>query len=90
MDPKMAAYCQAVRDSEGKFHGHELHHVLRDYNNATDMLVKTTSSRKPVPHRVFASGQHAPSVREEAEKQRGRSRQKKKNPKSWQLTNHPS
>jgi hypothetical protein len=32
MDPKMAAYCQAMRDLEDKFHGLELHHVMRDYN----------------------------------------------------------
>jgi hypothetical protein len=55
MDPKMAAYCQAVHDLEGKFHRLELHHVLRDYNKATDVLTKTASNRKPVPHRVFAS-----------------------------------
>jgi hypothetical protein len=30
VDSKMAAYCQAVRDLEGKFHGLELHHVLHD------------------------------------------------------------
>jgi ribonuclease HI len=37
-DPKMAAYCQAVRDLEGKFHGLELHHVLCEYNKAADVL----------------------------------------------------
>jgi ribonuclease HI len=68
VDPKMAAYCQAVRDLEDKFHGHELHHVLRDYNKAADILMKTVSSRSPVPHGVFASDQHAPSVRTEGEK----------------------
>jgi hypothetical protein len=68
MDPKMAAYCQAVRKLEGMFHGLELHHVLRDYNKAADVLAKTTSSRKPVPHGFFASDQHAPSVRVEGEK----------------------
>jgi hypothetical protein len=57
MDPKMAAYCQAVRDLEGKFHGLELHHMLRDYNKAVDVLAKTASSRKTVPHGVFASDQ---------------------------------
>jgi hypothetical protein len=57
MDLKMAAYCQAVRDLEGKFHGLELHHVLSDYNKAADVLAKTASSRKPVPHGVFASDQ---------------------------------
>jgi ribonuclease HI len=65
VDPKMAAYCQAVRDPEGKFHGLELHHVLRDYNRATDVLTKAASSRSPVPHGVFASDQHQPSMRAE-------------------------
>jgi hypothetical protein len=44
VDPKMAAYCQAVRDLEGKFHGLELHHVLRDYNKVADVLAKAASS----------------------------------------------
>jgi ribonuclease HI len=30
VDPKMAAYCQVVRELEGKFHRLELHHMLRD------------------------------------------------------------
>jgi hypothetical protein len=68
VDRKMAAYCQAVRDLEDKFHGLELHHVLHDYNKAADVLVKTASSRSLVPHRVFASDQHAPSVCAEGEK----------------------
>jgi hypothetical protein len=42
--------------------------VLRDYNNAADVLAKTASSRSLVPHRVFASDQHQPSIREEGEK----------------------
>jgi hypothetical protein len=66
--PKMAAYCQAVPDLEGKFHSLELHHVLRDYNKAHDMLAKTASSHSLVPHGVFVSDQHAPSVRAEGEK----------------------
>jgi hypothetical protein len=61
----MAVYCQAVRDLEGKFHDLELHHVLRDYNKAADMLAKATSSRSPVPHGDFTSDQHQPSVQEE-------------------------
>jgi hypothetical protein len=60
--PKMGAYCQAVRELKGKFHGLELHHVLRDNNKAADVLAKTASSRKLVPHGVFASDQHAPSI----------------------------
>jgi hypothetical protein len=68
VDPKMAAYCQAVRDLEGKFHSLELHHVLRDYNKVVDVLAKAAYSSSPVPHCVFASDQHQPSVREEGDK----------------------
>jgi ribonuclease HI len=68
VDPKMEVYYQAVQDLEGKFHSLELHHVLRDYNKAADVLAKTASSRSPVPHGVFVSDQHAPSVRVEGEK----------------------
>jgi ribonuclease HI len=68
VDPKMVAYCQVVRDLEGKFHGLELHHVLRDYNKAANVLANTVSSHSPVPHGVFASDQHAPSVLAEGEK----------------------
>jgi hypothetical protein len=68
VNPKMAAYCQAVRNLENKFHGLELHRVLHDYNKAADVLTKTASSRSPVPHVVFASDQHVPSIRAEGEK----------------------
>jgi ribonuclease HI len=62
VDPKMGTYCQAMRDLEDKFHGLKLHHVLRDYNKAADILAKTAYSHSPVPHGVFASDQLAPSV----------------------------
>jgi ribonuclease HI len=68
VDPKMASYYQAVQDLEGKFHGLELHHVLRDYNKAANVLAKAASGRSPIPHGIFASDQHQPSVREEGEK----------------------
>jgi ribonuclease HI len=68
VDPRMAAYCQTVRDLEGKFHGLELHHVLRDYNKAANVLTKAASSRSLVPHGVFASDQHQSSIREEGER----------------------
>jgi hypothetical protein len=68
VDPKMAAYCQAVRELEGKFHGLEIHHVLCNYNKAAGVLAKTASSRKSVPHGVFSSDQHAPSVCTEGDK----------------------
>jgi hypothetical protein len=67
-DPKMAAYCRVVRDLKDKFHGLELHHVLRNYNKAADVIAKTASSCKLVPHGVFVSNQHAPSVGVEGEK----------------------
>jgi hypothetical protein len=57
-----------VHDLEDKFHGLELHHMLRDYNKAADILTKTVSSRSLVPHGVFASDQHTPSVRAEGQK----------------------
>jgi ribonuclease HI len=68
VDPNMEAYCQAVRDLEGKFHGLELHHVLCDYNKAADVLAKASSSHNPVPHGVFTSYQHQPSIREDGDK----------------------
>jgi hypothetical protein len=36
LDPKMVAFCQTVRELKDKFHGLELHHMLHDYNKATD------------------------------------------------------
>jgi hypothetical protein len=68
VDPKMAAYCQAIQDLEGKFHDLELHHVLCDYNKAADVLAKAAFCRSPVPHGVFVSNQHQPFVREKGNK----------------------
>jgi hypothetical protein len=42
--------------------------MLCEYNKAADVLTKAASSRSTVPHVVFASGQHQPSVREEGER----------------------
>jgi ribonuclease HI len=43
-DPKMEAYCQEVRCLEDKFHGLELNHIARRYNEAADELAKIASS----------------------------------------------
>jgi ribonuclease HI len=43
-DPKMEAYCKEVRRLEDKFHGLELNHVARRYNEAADELTKIASS----------------------------------------------
>jgi ribonuclease HI len=61
-DPKMEAYCEEVRCLEDKFHGLELNHVARRYNEATDELAKIASSRATVPPDVFARDLHQPSV----------------------------
>jgi len=61
-DPKMDAYCKAVRRLEEKFDGLELNHVLRKYNEATDALAKMASERATVPPDVFVSDLYKPFV----------------------------
>jgi ribonuclease HI len=61
-DPKMEAYCEEVRRLEDKFHGLELNHIARRYNEAADELAKIASSRATVPPDVFARDLHEPSV----------------------------
>jgi ribonuclease HI len=66
-DPKMEAYCEEVRRLEDKFHGLELNHVARRYNEATDELAKIASSRAIVPPDVFARDLYQPSVNTRAD-----------------------
>jgi ribonuclease HI len=66
-DPKMEAYCEEVRRLEDKFHGLELNHVARRYNEAADELAKIASSRTTVPPDVFARDLHQPSVNTRAD-----------------------
>jgi len=61
-DPKMDAYCKAVRRLEEKFDGLELNHVLRKYNEAADALAKMASERAPIPPDVFVSDLYKPSI----------------------------
>jgi ribonuclease HI len=61
-DPKIEAYCQEVRRLEDKFHGLELNHIARRYNEATDELAKIASSQTTVPPDVFAKDLQQPSV----------------------------
>jgi hypothetical protein len=58
----MEAYCEEVRCLEDKFHGIELNHVARRYNEATNELVKIASSRTTVPPDVFVRDLHQPSI----------------------------
>jgi ribonuclease HI len=55
-DPKMEAYCKEVWCLEDKFHGLELNHVARRYNDAADELTKIGSTRATVPPDVFFKG----------------------------------
>jgi len=61
-DPKMDAYCKAVRRLEEKLDGLELNHVLRKYNEAADALAKMASEQATVPPNVFVSDLYKPSV----------------------------
>jgi len=61
-DPKMEAYCKEVRRLEDKFHGLELVHVARRYNEAADDLAKIASTRGTVPPDAFSRDLHEPSV----------------------------
>jgi len=61
-DPKMEAYCKAVRRLEDKFDGLELNHVSRKYNEDADELSKIASGRTTVPLNIFARDIIKPSV----------------------------
>jgi hypothetical protein len=58
LNPKMAVYCQEVRQLEDKFDGLELSHIPRRLNEEADTLAKMASSRQPVPPSIFASDQY--------------------------------
>jgi hypothetical protein len=58
----MEAYYEEVRCLEDKFHGLELNHIARRYNEAIDELAKIASSRTTVPPDVFTKDLHQPSV----------------------------
>ena len=58
----MEAYCKEVRRLEDKFHGLELVHIARRYNEAADKLAKIASTRGTMPPDVFSRDLHEPSV----------------------------
>src|SRR6185503_6460280 len=61
-DPKMEAYCNAVRRLEDKFDGLELNHVPRKYNEDADKLAKIASGRTTVPPNIFSRDIAKPSI----------------------------
>jgi ribonuclease HI len=62
-DQKMEAYCDEVQRLETKFHGLELNHVARWYNETADELAKIASGRTMVPPDVFSRDIYQPSVK---------------------------
>jgi ribonuclease HI len=62
-DRKMEAYCNEVRRLEDKFHGLELNHVARRYNETADELAKIALGRTTVPPDVFSRDIYQPSVK---------------------------
>jgi ribonuclease HI len=62
-DQKMEAYCDEVRRLEDKFHGLELNHIARRYNETTDELAKIASGRTIVPPDVFSRDIYQPFVK---------------------------
>jgi ribonuclease HI len=62
-DRKMEAYCDEVRCLEDKFHGLELNHVARWYNETAYELAKIASRRTTVPPNVFSRDIYQPSVK---------------------------
>jgi hypothetical protein len=60
---KMEAYCDEVRRLEDKFHGLELNHVARRYNETTDELAKIASGQTTVPPNIFSRDIYQPSVK---------------------------
>jgi hypothetical protein len=59
----MEAYYDEVRRLEDKFHGLELNHVARRYNETADELGKIASRRTTVPPDVFSRDIYQPSVK---------------------------
>jgi ribonuclease HI len=62
-DQKMEAYYDKVRRLEDKFHGLELNHVARRYNETADELAKIASGRTTVPPNFFSRDIYQPSVK---------------------------
>jgi hypothetical protein len=62
-DRKMEAYCDKVRRLEDKFHGLELNHVARRYNETADELAKIALGRTMVPPNVFSRDIYQPSIK---------------------------
>ena len=61
-DPKMAAYRNVVLKISARFKGLEFHHVVRENNQAADILARIGAKRDPVPPNIFVERLFKPSV----------------------------
>ena len=61
-DLKMAAYHNAVLKMSARFEGLEFHHVLRENNQAADILARIGAKRDPVPPNICLERLFKPSV----------------------------
>ena len=66
-DPKMAAYRNAVLKMSARFEGLEFHHVVRENNQAANILARIGARRDPVPPNIFLERLFKPSVAWEGE-----------------------
>jgi ribonuclease HI len=61
-DARMEAYCKEVRCLEDNFHGLELNHIARRYNEVADELEKIASGQTTVPPNIFSRDIYKSSV----------------------------
>ena len=66
-DPKMAAYRNAVLKMSAQFEGFKFHHVVRENNQAADILARIGAMRDPVPPNIFLERLFKPFVLWEGE-----------------------
>ena len=66
-DPKMAAYCNAILKMSSRFEGLEFHHIVRENNQAADVLARIGAKREAVPPNIFLERLFKPSVSREGE-----------------------
>ena len=58
----MVAYRNAVLKMSARFEGLEFHHVVRENNQAADILARIGAKRDPVPPNIFLDKLFKPSV----------------------------
>jgi ribonuclease HI len=61
-DPKIISYRNAVLRILARFEGLEFHHVVRDSNQAANLLARIGAKCDPVPKNVFLERLFKPSV----------------------------